>query len=553
MVDKQQDGKDYCVAYFCAEYGIQADLPLYAGGLGVLAGDTVKEATDQGLQMVAVGLLYRGENYVQRLDDKGMQTEEDLEIDPVKSGFEHVYTTKEQDQPLFIKVHLTKQNVWARVWKRTVDQTTIYLLDADTDQNSPEDRDITHALYDGSEELLIKQQMLLGIGGVKLLWSLGLSPKVFHVNEGRPAFLYWQLIRQFMDREEMSYEEAKEKAKAKIVYTNHTLVRAGNQAYDKALLEKYTMYYAEKMGVTIEELLAPGIDENTDGKFSMTQFALNSASKASSVSQSHFELSKNIWPEFEWVNITNGVHLPTWQDSEIAACEKEGDELWKVHQQKKGELVSFVKSRTGYGYDPNRLVISWARRIAGYKRPNSLFEDVTRLAAILRSEERPVQLLMAGKAHAQDTAAKKLLMEMIGHMQNELSGYALFIPQYDIEVAQNLVKGSDVWINTPILGQEASGTSGMKAIANGVLQLTVEDGWAAEVDWHDLGWTLDSNHLASTFYFRMEEDIVPRFYDRDENGIPQEWLSCMKRSVELSGRFSTKRMVDEYQQYLYRC
>lgn len=553
MRDRNKPVKKFCVAYFCAEYGIQADLPLYAGGLGVLAGDTVKEATDQGLQMVAVGLLYRGGNFVQKIDQQGFQTEEDLEIDPVKSGFEHVYTSDDEEQPLFIKVHLTTQNVWARIWKRSINKTSIYLLDADTDQNAPEDRDITHALYYGGEELLIKQQMLLGIGGVKLLWQLGIEPKVYHVNEGRPAFLYWQLIRQFMDHEELNYEQANKKAKEVIVYTNHTLVRAGNQAYDQTLLRTYAQYYATKMGVTIDQLLAPGIDDNTSGKFSMTQFALNTSSKASSVSQSHFELSKNIWPEFKWINITNGVHLPTWQSREVAECDKSGDDLWWAHQKNKEALVSLVQQRAGYGFDKNRLVLSWARRIAGYKRPNALFEDLARLVKIIKREDMPVQLLMAGKAHPQDTAAKKVLQQIIGYMQNELSGHALFIPQYDLDVARFLVQGSDVWVNTPILGQEASGTSGMKATANGVLQLTVEDGWAAEVDWHDLGWTLDSNHLAATFYSRLEEDLVPTFYKRDQNGVPQDWLSRMKKSVELANRFSTKRMLDEYQQKFYVC
>ena len=545
--------KHFCVAYLCAEYGIQADLPLYAGGLGVLAGDTVKEATDQGLQMVAVGLLYRGGNYVQKIDDQGMQTEADLEIDPVRSGFEHVYTSEEEEQPLFIKVHLTKQNVWARVWKRTIEMTTLYLLDADTDQNAPEDREITHALYYGSEELLIKQQMLLGIAGVKLLWNLGIEPKVYHVNEGRPAFMYWQLIRQLMDHKQMDYKTAKETARSMIVYTNHTLVRAGNQSYDKGLLGHYALYYAEKMGVTIDELLASGVDEETSGKFSMTTFALNTSSKASAVSQAHFELSKNIWPEYEWVGITNGIHMPTWQDPDIRACDKGGSDLWTFHLKNKQNLMEFVKQRTGFEYDPGRLVISWARRIAGYKRPNVMFEDIERLTKILKSQDRPVQLLMAGKAHPQDSAAKKILAQIIGYMKNELSGHALFIPQYDIDVARMLVRGSDVWLNTPIIGQEASGTSGMKAIANGVLQLTVEDGWTSEVEWHDVGWTLDGNHLSSTFYFRMEEDIVPKYYHRDENGVPQEWLEMMKKSVELSEKFSTKRMVDQYQMELYHC
>lgn len=548
MSDSNRDGE---IAYFCAEYGVQADLPLYAGGLGILAGDTVKEATDQNFPMVAVGLLYRGKNYIQKLDEGGMQYEEDLSIDPVKSGFEHVYKADDPEQPLFVKIHLTKQDVWARIWKRQINKTTLYLLDTDTDQNEPDDRSITHALYFGNEEILIKQQMILGIGGVKLLRKLNIEPRLYHVNEGRPAFLYWQLIRQLMDHEGLDYKKASQVAKNKIVYTNHTLVRAGNQVYDSNLLKHYALYYAEKMGVTIEELLQPGIDQDSGGKFNITQFALSTSRKASSVSVPHYELSKNLWPEFKWVNITNGVHMPTWQDDEVRNCDKFGDELWKVHLNKKQELRDYVQQRTGYGYDENRLVLGWARRIAGYKRANALFEDVERIQKILKNTDRPVQLLMAGKAHPQDTGAKKLLAQIIAYMRSELSGHALFVPNYDIDLAQKLVSGVDVWVNTPVLGQEACGTSGMKAAANGVLQLTVEDGWAGEVDWYGAGWTLDSNHLASTFYFRLEEDIVPAFYDRNSNGVPKAWLEMMKKSIEISDKYSSKRMLEEYSEKLY--
>lgn len=540
------------IAYFCAEFGLQADLPLYAGGLGVLSGDTVKEAADQDMNMVAVGLLYRGIKYVQSVDESGWQQESDYQIDPVKSGFEHVYRPQESDQPLFVRIHLTQHDVWARVWKKTVNQTTLYLLDTETDQNPPEHRDITHALYYGSEETLVKQQMILGIGGVKLLTALNIYPRLFHVNEGRPAFLYWQLIRRLMDQEKLSYEHAKVKAQTMIVYTNHTLVRAGNQSYNLDLLKNYALYYSEKMGVTIDELLSPGIDPSSDYKFNMTQFALNTSHKASSVSQSHFELSKNIWPEFNWVNITNGVHMPTWQDSSIRAVEHESDEeLWQAHTALKVKTMEFVQKQTGFGYDPNRLVICWARRIAGYKRPNSLFEDIERLRKILTNADKPVQLLLSGKAHASDTSAKTLLQQMIGYMKTNLDGHALYIPNYNIEVASHLVRGVDVWLNTPIVGQEASGTSGMKAIANGVLQLTVEDGWTSEVDWHDIGWTLDGNHVTQNFYFRLEEDVVPGFYDRGQTGIPEKWVERMRRSIELSKKFSTQRMLREYQEKLY--
>lgn len=541
---------DHPVAYFCAEYGLDSDLPLYAGGLGILAGDTVKEAADQNFPLIAIGLLYRGGKSKQVIDAFGNQTEEDVVIDPISKGFEHVYDADDPDQPLFVRVHLTTQDVWARVWKRSVNRTTLYLLDTDTNQNSPEDRTINHALYFGSEEETVKQQLLLGIGGVKLLTSLNIEPSLYHVNEGRPAFLHWQLIRKYMDRNGLSYDQAREKARQMTVYTNHTLVKAGNSSYDSTLLKRYGQYYADKMGVSIDELLATG-REAESGKFSITQFALNTSRKASAVSKIHFELSKNIWPEYDWVSITNGIHMPTWQDPEIRLHKHDPQKLWQAHLNNKQKLADFVAARTTYSYDPNRLVICWARRIAGYKRPISLFEDITRLTEILKHQTRPVQLLMAGRAHANDTSSKIMLKQIIEYMQEELSGNALFIPDYSIDVAKRLVSGADLWINTPFPGEEASGTSGMKAISNGVLQLTVEDGWSAEVDWHDIGWTLDGKHLSDSFYLRLAHDIVPMYYARNEQNLPLDWIVRMQKSIELSYTFSTQRMLSGYQTYLY--
>lgn len=541
---------DRPVAYFCAEYGLEVELPLYAGGLGVLAGDTVKEAGDQNFPMVALGLLYRGGKAVQKINMQGEQSEMDLEVDPVKLGFEHVYVPGE-DQPLFVRVHLTALDVWARVWKRTVNQTTLYLLDPDTDQNQPEERGIAKALYYGSDEELIKQQMLLGIGGVKLLHTLGITPLVYHVNEGRPAFLYWQLIRYYMDKEEIDYQTASKQAKAKIVYTNHTLVREGNQSYESEVLVRYASYYASKMKIAVEELLAPGI-EATTGKFNMTLFALNTSRRASSVSEPHFNLSKSLWPEFDWVNITNGVHMPTWQDREVLTADKTNDSLWYVHEKKKQSTMEKILKVTGYGYDPEDLIICWARRITGYKRLSSVFEDIDKLKELMFKTDKPITLLIAGKAHTNDTNAKQIIKRVIEFMQQELAGRAIFIPDYNIGVAQFLVSGSDVWLNTPIQGQEASGTSGMKAMANGVLQLTVQDGWTAEVDWHNLGWTLDANKVSESLYFRIEKDVVPMFYHRDRNGVPQDWLLWMKRSIELADQYSTTRMLSEYQEKLYQ-
>ncbi len=535
------------IAYFCAEYGFDHRLPLYAGGLGILAGDTVKEAADQSFPLVGIGLLYHGFGMIQRLDDHGLQIDDNFEYDPYTSGLEHVYLDGE---PLFIHVHLTTVEIWLRVWKKTfANNTILYLLDTDTDQNLPAERSITTALYSGTDESQLKQQFLLGIGGVKLLKKLGIQPSVYHLNEGRPAFAHWQQIRMLMDQHKIDYESARNLARAQTVYTNHTLVGAGNKGYSSELVKQYGQYYADKMGIPISHLLAPGIEDNPE-VFSITRFALNVSTRANGVSQLHTQLSSEHWPEYHWSNITNGVHLPTWQDQQMTT-QQTPEALWHRHQENKRSLEQFVKQRTGFGYDPEQLVITWARRLAGYKQLTAIFEDIHRLASILKQKRRTVQLLVAGKAHQGDTAGKALLQEVIKYFQNELSGQALFVPNYNLEIAQQLTRGSDVWLNTPIVGKEACGTSGMKAISNGVLHCSVADGWAKEVDWQGIGWTLDPEHVAPSIYSLLENTVVPLFYDRNDQNIPRQWVERMQKSINLAKQFSAGRMLDEYQKKLY--
>lgn len=539
---------DHPIAYFCAEYGISSQYPWYAGGLGVLAGDTLKQAADEGLPLVGIGLLYRGEGAIQRITPEGMQEEVDLAFDPVAAGLEHVYR---DEMPLFIKVHLTEIDVWLRCWKKTLaNNVCLYLLDTDTDQNQLSEQSLTHLLYSGTEDSVIKQQLLLGIGGVKLLHELDIHPSVYHVQEGRPAFLHWQLIRSYMDGNGLSFEDAREQARQKTVYTNHTLVAAGNQSYDAHLLRRYAQYYADKMGISVDTLLEPGMQDNPD-QFFMTRFALKTSHKASGVSQLHTKLSAEYWPEYSWVNITNGVHLPSWQDPAIKAAGTDPEQLWQAHLVGKQRLMAYVQQRTGFGYDPNRLVISWARRLAGYKRFEALFADLARLEVLVKNQARPVQILLAGKAHRLDTVGKQQLQQVIGYFQDRLAGYALFVPNYDLDLARELVQGSDLWLNTPELGREACGTSGMKAISNGVLQATVTDGWAAEVDWRGVGWVLDSERISESVYETLEHEVVPLFFDRDSAGVPQGWVQRMQASLALTGQFSAQRMLKEYRELLY--
>lgn len=544
------------IAFFCAEFGVQSDLPLYAGGLGVLAGDILKESARQNIPMAAVGLLYKGEGAIQRITAEGQQVEEDLRFDPLSAGLEHVYV---DEMPLFIKVHLTETEIWLSCWKKKIGETvTLYLLDTDTDQNPLHERGIAHALYAGTEEELIKQQLVLGIGGIKLLHQLGIHPSIYHVNEGRPALLHWQLIRRYMDEHGVSFEQASDWARQKTIYTNHTLVEAGNQSYTTELLKVYGRYYAEKMGITVERLLEPGIEPGTD-RFSITRYALNTSHQATAVSQLHYTFCQQQWPDYNWAAITNGVFLPYWQDQRFsgggltAGSETTtlSEAIWQTHLDCKQQLMEYVQKRTGFGYDPERMVITWSRRMAGYKQMDALFSDINRLVKFVGDADRPVQILVAGKAHVADVAAKQTIERIIRYMQNELAGHALFVPNLDMELDQMLAKGSDVWLNTPEFGKEACGTSGMKAISNGVLQCTVADGWAAEVDWNDVGWELDHQNLAESLYQNLEEKIAPLFFERDDVGIPQQWVERMQRSIGVAEKFSATRMMNEYCQKCY--
>ncbi|NCN06454.1 MAG: alpha-glucan family phosphorylase [Candidatus Pacebacteria bacterium] len=537
------------IAYLCAEFGLESDLPFYAGGLGILAGDTLKQAADDHVHMVGIGLLYRGIGSIQNITAEGMQYESNAKFDPVEAGLDHVY---HDEQPLFIPVKIAANNIWLRCWKKVISATvTLYLLDTETEQNQLHERSITHELYAGSHELQLKQQLLLGIGGAKLLDKLGITPRVYHLNEGRPSFLIWELIRQLKERQGLAYHAAWRLAKEKIVYTNHTLVNAGNNTYSPHLIRAFAQPYAELADDNVDLLLFSGMSSKNE-YFSNTIFSLNSSRKASGVSAIHTELSRKMWPEYHWSAITNAVHFGTWQSAAVAAAQGNPKTLWQAHLEEKEQLRAMVQNRTGYNYDPSWLVISWARRIAGYKRVNALFADIRRLKSILTKINQPVLLLVAGKAHVQDQSGKELLQQIIQTMQGELSGHALFVPNYNIELAQHLTRGSDLWLNTPEMGKEACGTSGMKALANGVINFTVTDGWAAELDWNGVGWTLDSERVSESLYETLEQKIIPEFYRRNTQIYPENWVAMMQQSILAARTFDAGRMLQEYQTTLYQ-
>jgi starch phosphorylase len=353
-----------------------------------------------------------------------------------------------------------------------------------------------------------------------------------------------------MKKEKLSFEEAWKKAKEKIVYTNHTLVAAGNMTYPTYAIEPWAEAQATEMGISKQLLIQDGLSDPQS--FSITLFALNTSKKHSSVSKIHGDYCKKEWSQYDWVTITNGIHLGRWQDSDFRNPRLTDRQVWDLHLIKKRELQSTVIKRTGIGYDPERLVITWARRLAEYKQPKIIFSDLKRLKTILQDTDKPVQLLFAGNSHTGDVNAKSIIEDIIRIFSTELSGNAIFVPNYNISLANHLTSGSDIWLNTPMGNLEACGTSGMKAISNGVLQCTVLDGWTFEAKWDDAGWILDPENVAKSFYEKMEQEIVPMFYERSEEGLPTEWIARMRKSILMVENFSSKRMLQEYKEKLYK-
>lgn len=535
------------VAYFCSEFALDNELPTYSGGLGILSADIMNAAALQHYPMVGVGILYKGKEFMQHITGEGKEEKRDSEFDHDTS---FLRPTTADGETVIFTLPLENQEVKVKSYHlRLSDNTVIFLLSTDVDGNPTEWVNDMNKLYGGDINSQLRQQILLGVGGVLLLNTLGIRPQKYHINEGRPAFLIFEETHILMNEENLSFEEAWEKAKQKIVYTNHTLIAAGNPTYSPDLVKGWLKPIAKELGVDTDALIKYGLQDPQS--FSITLFALNTSGKQSAVSKVHGEYAKRDWPNYNWIAITNGVHLHRWQDSDYRRPGLTDQELWSQHLVKKQELVDSVIQRTGFGFDHTRLIISWARRLAEYKQPTAIFSDIPRLKKILSNPDRPAQLLFAGNSHSADPNAKSIIENIIKIFSKDLSGYAIFVPNYNISLANHLVSGSDVWLNTPKGTLEASGTSGMKALANGVLNCTVLDGWTYEVDWTDIGWTLDPKNIAETFYNALENEIIPLYYQRDADGLPHDWIKRMKKSIEIAPKFSAERVLEDYKKYLY--
>ncbi len=604
------------IAYFSMEYGLHESLPIYSGGLGVLAGDHLKTASDLGLPLVGVGLAYAEGYFRQVLNEDGWQNERypinDWHRLPV------IPVMESAGKRLLIKVAYPDRTVIAQLWKVQVGRVPLFLLDANLSENKPEDRSITGPLYGGDQEFRVRQEIMLGIGGVHALAAVGLTPTVCHMNEGHSAFLALERIARIMRSYGASFSVASEACSAGNIFTTHTPVPAGNDVFKPELVSRYLEPYRAPLGITETELLSLGRADPTDLKshFSMPVLAIRTADYYNAVSALHGDVSrkmyKPLWPELPEHeipigSITNGVHVPSWISPELAAlytrylgprwAEQTDDpavwekvlaipdgELWQTHEHRRQRLVTLARQwlkahagrrgsageeivRAGEVLDPDALTIGFARRFATYKRATLLFSDLDRVRKLVGDSDRPVQLVFAGKAHPQDKGGKELIRSIVHSSRDPLlRGKVVFLEDYDMRIARAMLSGVDVWLNTPRRPLEASGTSGMKAAANGALNLSVLDGWWDEA-WADHGWRVGwavgngeeyaddagDDIEAGLLYDLLEREVVPLFFRRDKpDRLPREWIKRMKSSIsKLVPAYNTFRMVREYAERFY--
>ncbi|EKD76354.1 MAG: hypothetical protein ACD_43C00142G0001 [uncultured bacterium] len=550
------------LAYFSAEFALDDRLPIYSGGLGVLAGDIVRQADELELPFVAVGLLYKEGYFTQKITLSGEQKEYYPILDTRDAPVQLVVNT--EGERILVKIPIQSREITAQIWEYTEGGVSVYLLDADIPENTVKDRAITRRLYMTDPHIRILQDVLLGIGGVRALMKLRIHPSIYHLNESHSAFAIFEITHHYIEEYGMSYKEAYEYGRQKIVFTNHTLVAAGNEVFARELIEEQLTNYAKHLGLPIKNILDNGGSEPNTNLFSLSRLALNMACRMNTVSKLHSVTAKTVWPDKNLPPITNGVHLSTWVSPDIKAQAPDFDltpiqampakELWNLHLMAKHRLVDEVKFQTGHSLNVNELIVTWARRIADYKQPELILSDAEKLKTILFNQDRPVQLLIAGKAHPNDQLGHAHVHNILHAIKEHgLADRVVFVPNYTISISGVLVSGSDLWINTPQRGAEASGTSGMKAGANGVLQCSISDGWVDEVDLKDLGWILPNENTSGALYDLLEQQIAPLYYTRNSDRIPEAWVYRMKQTTALIwSRFSAKRMVEEYIDILYR-
>lgn len=604
---QEMDEKRPSIAYFSMEYGMTHVLKIYSGGLGVLAGDYLKEASDSRVRMTAVGFLYRFGYFSQWLALDGQQI---ANYEAQNFGNLPISMVKNDDgTPFELKVEFPNRIVNVHVWKVAVGRINLYLMDTDVETNSDEDRSITHKLYGGDWENRMKQEYLLGVGGIQLLDKLGIEKDIYHMNEGHAALINAERLSHYIDEKGLTFNQAKEVVRASSLYTVHTPVPAGHDYFDESMIRQYMEKYAQKLGISWQQFMDMGRENpGSHERFSMSVFALNTAQEANGVSLLHGRVSRKmfqpIWKgyfpeELHVGHVTNGVHLPTWASSTAKSLffshfddnfyadqsnidiwskirEVKDEEIWKLRIILKKRLVDYIKYefKEGWlknqanpdrimsvveGINPKALIIGFGRRFATYKRAHLLFSDLDRLSKIVNNPQYPVQFIFTGKAHPADGGGQELIKQIVEISRRpEFLGKILFLENYDMRLAKRLVSGVDVWLNTPTRPLEASGTSGQKAAMNGVLNLSVLDGWWYEGYREGAGWAITDERTyenqdyqdsldALAIYSLLENQIVPLYFDQDENGCAHGWVQYVKNSwAEIAPHYTTKRMMDDY-------
>lgn len=603
--------KEPKIAYFSMEFGLHTSLKIYSGGLGILAGDYLKEASDRNVDIVGIGLLYRYGYFTQQLSSTGQQI-----VAYDQQNFNQTVASPVRDENgkwRTITISIPGRNLYARIWKVEVGRTDLYLLDTDFEENSLQDRSITHHLYGGDLENRFKQEMLLGIGGIRTLKVLGIEPDIYHINEGHAAFIGLEQLRTYIHDEKLSFADALEVVRSSSLFTTHTPVPAGHDAFSEDLLRAYMSHYPDRLKISWDQFMDLGrmCPGNITEKFSMSHLAANLSQEVNGVSWLHGEVSKKmfagLWPgyyhdELHVSYVTNGVHYPTWTAKEwrnlyeSANPELDTDypkpawdqianiadqKIWSIRNNQRKKLIEHIRSRLNnpdiIKYESPRhvveiqeklndkaLTIGFARRFATYKRAHLLFTDIKRLSEILNNEEHPVQLFFAGKAHPHDKMGQDLIKRIVEiSKMPEFVGKILFLQNYDMELARKMVQGVDIWLNTPTRPLEASGTSGEKAAMNGVLHFSVLDGWWVEGYRQGAGWAIPQENLyaqqeyqdeldAELIYSLLENEIVPMYYQRNHEDIPEKWVSFIKKSIsQVASNFTTTRMMRDYETRFY--
>ena len=601
------------VAYFSAEFGLHESLPVYSGGLGVLAGDHIKSASDLDIPLVGIGLFYGQGYFRQRLDEGGWQREEYLKTDVNQMPME--VAIGQDGRPVVVEIETRSGRIRAKVWRVKVGRRDLLLLDSDVEGNAPEDRELTSRLYGGDLRIRIRQELLLGVGGLRALKALGISPGVLHLNEGHSAFAVLEAIRMRMEEEGLAFDAAVPRVSREVVFTTHTPVPAGHDRFDAGLIEEHIGPLREELGLSKESLLGLGRENSSNGDelFCMTVLALRLSRRANAVSALHAEVSRAMWTglfsdkledDVPIGHITNGVHVPSWlapqmfrlydrhlgtdwhqRSSEakiwLGIENVDDGELWETHLNLKSQLIEFVRRRAVEQakrrtesreelqrlervLSPDALTIGFARRFATYKRANLILTDIERLASMVNDPNRPVQFVFAGKAHPLDEPGKRVLQQIAELMKDpKFRDKFVFVEDYDINVGRHFVQGVDVWLNNPRRPLEASGTSGQKVVLNGGLNLSILDGWWAEAYDGMNGFSIGTGRTHSNMNVHdsrdgedlmrtLQEEVIPLYYQRDRDGLPRGWIKRMKRTIRTLGwRFNADRMVMDYTQKCY--